>query len=174
MKMPTIFRNVTRAGLLDVDFYNRAELDTSLDGQAAVVVIVANAAAGVGAAFAAEGNVFAAAGASAAAGIVGWLLWSYVAMVVGTRLFGGTSDFGQMRRVIGFAYAPLAIGIVPYLGPIGAIWVLLAAVIAIREGMEFSTQRSIATMVVGWGAWVAATVAVNVLVGWDMRPAWPF
>ena len=173
MELPSIINNVVRAGLLDVDFFNRAEVDTSLNAQSAVVVVVASGAAGVGSAIAAESNLFAAAGLSAATGLVGWLLWSYVAMIVGTRVFGGTSDFGQMRRVIGFAYAPLAIGVIPWLGFIGAVWVLVAAVIAIREGMDFSTKRSIATMAVGWGTWLAASVAVNLILGWDMRPSWP-
>ena len=79
-----------------------------------------------------------------------------------------------MRRVIGFAYAPLAIGIVPWLGFIGAAWVLLAAIVAIREGMDFSTKRSVATMIIGWGAWMLVTLALNVILGWDMRASWPF
>jgi len=173
MELPSIVRNVVSAGLLDVDFFNRAEVDTSLNVQSAVVVVVASGAAGVGSAIAAESNLFAVAGLSAVTGLIGWLVWSYVAMVVGTRIFGGTSDFGQMRRVIGFAYAPLAIGVIPWLGFIGAVWVLVAAVIAIREGMDFSTKRSVATMTAGWVVWLAATVAVSLLFGWDMRPSWP-
>jgi hypothetical protein len=106
--------------------------------------------------------------------VFGWLIWSLVAMIVGTRVFHGTSDFGQMRRVIWFAYAPLAIGVVPWLGFIGAAWVLVAAVIAIREGMEFSTKRSIATMALGWGAWLAVTLMINVLFDLEMRSGWPF
>lgn len=173
MELPSILRNVVSASLLDVDFFNRAEVDTSLNLQASVVVVVASGAAGIGSAIAASTNLPVAAALGAVTGLVGWLLWSYVAMAVGTKAFGGTSDFGQMRRVIGFAYAPLSIGIVPWLGFIGAAWVLFAAVIAIREGMEFSTKRSIATMAVGWGVWLLATIAINVLLGWDVRSSWP-
>ncbi len=173
MELPSILRHVVSASLLDVDFFNRAETDTSLNLQAGVIVVLASGAAGIGSAIAADSNLAAAAALSAITGVIGWLVWSYVAMAVGTRVFKGTSDFGQMRRVIGFAYAPLAIGIVPWLGLIGAVWVLFAAVIAIREGMEFSTKRSIATMAVGWGVWLIATIAINVFLGWDMRSSWP-
>ena len=173
MELPSILRHVVSASLLDVDFFNRAEVDTSLNLQAGVVVVIASGAAGIGSAIATDANLAAAAALSAVTGVIGWLLWSYVAMAVGTRVFKGTSDFGQMRRVIGFAYAPLAIGVIPWLGLIGAIWVLFAAVIAIREGMEFSTKRSVATMAVGWGVWLLATVAVNLLLGWDVRSSWP-
>ena len=178
MKLPSIIENPVRAALLDVDFYNRAEVDTSLNVQATVVVVVANGLAGVGSAIAAESTSAGAFGIAMALGIltgvVGWLVWSFVANFVGTRVFHGTSDFGQMRRVIGFAYTPLAIGVIPWLGLIGAIWVLLAAVIAIREGMDFSTKRSVATMVTGWGAWMLTTLVINYVLDWNMRSSWPF
>lgn len=164
--------------MLDVDFYNRAEVDTSLNLQAGIVVVVANAMAGFGASVATEANgrsdIVLAMVLGSFSGVVGWLLWSFVANFVGTRMFSGTSDFGQMRRVIGFAYAPLAIGVIPWLGFIGAGWVLLAAVVAIREGMDFSTKRSIATMAIGWGAWFLTTLALNVFLDLDMRAGWPF
>ena len=178
MKIPSIIENPVRAAMLDVDFYNRAEDDTSLNTQAAIVVVVANGLAGIGSAIAAEATSLQDFGIAMAlgilSGVVGWLVWSAVADVVGTRIFDGTSDFGEMRRVIGFAYAPLAIGVVPWLGVIGAIWVLIAAVIAIREGMDFSTKRSVATMIIGWGAWMLTTLAINAVVGWDLRVSWPF
>jgi hypothetical protein len=178
MKIPSIIENAVSASMLDVDFYNRAEDDTSLNTQAAVVVVVANSLAGVGSAIAAEATSVTEIGIAillgALSGVVGWLVWSAVATLVGTRIFHGTSDFGEMRRVIGFAYAPLAVGVVPWLGFIGAAWVLLAAVVAIREGMDFSTKRSVATMITGWGVWMVTTLAINIALGWDMRSSWPF
>ena len=178
MKIPSIIENPVRAALLDVDFYNRAEDDTSLNTQAAVVVVVANGLAGIGSAFAAEVTSARDIGIAMAlgilSGVVGWLVWSAIANLVGTRIFKGTSDFGEMRRVIGFAYAPLAIGVVPWLGVPGAIWVLLAAVVAIREGMDFSTKRSVATMAIGWGAWALTAVTINVLLDWNLSAGWPF
>jgi hypothetical protein len=178
MKIPSIIENPLRASMLDVDFYNRAEADTSLNVQAGIVVVVASGLAGIGATIAVEStsmsDIATAIALGVLSGVVGWLVWSAVATVVGTRIFNGTSDFGEMRRVIGFAYAPLAIGVVPWLGFIGAAWVLLAAVVAIREGMDFSTKRSVATMVVGWGAWALTTLVINIVLGWDMRAGWPF
>jgi hypothetical protein len=178
MKLPSIIENPVRAAMLDVDFYNRAEADTSLNVQAGIVVIVASGLAGIGATIAVEststGDIVTAMALGVLSGVVGWLVWAAVATLVGTRIFHGTSDFGEMRRVIGFAYAPLAIGVIPWLGFIGAAWVLLAAVVAIREGMDFSTKRSVATMVIGWGAWVLVSLAINVFLDWDMRSGWPF
>jgi hypothetical protein len=178
MKLPSIIENPVRAAMLDVDFYNRAEADTSLNVQAGIVVIAASGLAGIGATIAVEststGDIVTAMALGVLSGVVGWLVWAAVATLVGTRIFHGTSDFGEIRRVIGFAYAPLAIGVIPWLGFIGAAWVLLAAVVAIREGMDFSTKRSVATMVIGWGAWVLVSLAINVFLDWDMRSGWPF
>ncbi|MCL1588348.1 MAG: YIP1 family protein [Actinomycetia bacterium] len=178
MQLPSIIENAFRASMLDVDFYNRAEDDTSLNAQAAIVVVVASGLAGIGSAIATDstsaGDIGIAMSLGIASGVIGWLVWAAVANLVGTQIFKGTSDFGEMRRVIGFAYAPLAIGIIPWLGFIGAAWVLLAAVVAIREGMDFSTKRSVATMIIGWGGWMLVTLVLNIVLDWDMRSSWPF
>jgi len=174
MRWTTLPKNVASAASLSPDFYSRAEVDTNLDLQALTVVVVANGLAGIGSSTATETNILAGIGLGIVSGVVGWLIWSIVATLVGTRVFNGSSDFGQMRRVIGFAYAPLAIGIIPWLGIIGAAWVLVAAVIAIREGMNFSTKRSIGTMAIGWAAWFGATLVINLVLGWEMRSGWFF
>ncbi|MCL1593860.1 MAG: YIP1 family protein [Actinomycetia bacterium] len=174
MQWTSFPKNVASAAMLDSVFYNRAEVERGLEIQALVVVVVANGMAGFGSSVATDTNILGGIGLGILSGVFGWLIWSLVAMIVGTRVFHGTSDFGQMRRVIGFAYAPLAIGVIPWLGFIGAAWVLVAAVIAIREGMDFSTKRSIATMALGWGAWLGVTLMINVLFDLEMRSGWPF
>ncbi|MDJ0792532.1 MAG: YIP1 family protein [Acidimicrobiia bacterium] len=168
------FRNVIRAMLLDVDFYNRAEHDSSLDGQAAVVVAVATALSGVGSAIATEANVLVGAGVGMLAGLAGWLIWAAIALVVGTKVFGGSADFGEMRRVLGFALAPLAIGVIPWLGFVGAAWSLVAATIGIREGLDFDTKRAIGTVVVGWAAWLGLAVLVQWIADVTITPRLPF
>jgi hypothetical protein len=169
-----MIKNVVSALLLDTAFYTDVSEDRSLMGQAVVVVGVANLFAGIGAAFATESAVLAGALLGVASGYVGWLVWSGVAFLIGVRVFGGESDYPEMLRVIGFAYAPLAIGIVPWLGFVGAAWALFAAVIAIRASMEFSTKRAIATTVLGWAVWLGTAVVLNGIVGWDFMVSLPF
>jgi len=168
-----MIRNVVSAVLLDAEFYNEVAHEPALISQAATVVVVANLLGGVGAAFATESNVVAGAAIGIATGLVGWLVWSGVAYVVGVRVLGGDADYPEMLRVIGFAYAPLAIGVIPWLGFVGAGWALFASVVAIRESMEFSTKRSIATTVIGWTAWLGLAVLLNALLDWDFLTAWP-
>jgi hypothetical protein len=82
---------------------------------------------------------------------VNWFIWSAVTYFVGTSLFNGTADMGEMLRVIGFAYAPRILVIIPCIGWIvGLIWSLIAGVIGIREALDFDTGKAIATALIGW------------------------
>mgnify|MGYP001814715501 CR=1 FL=1 len=160
--------------MLDVDFYNEAETARDLTKQAGAAVVIATALSGLGAAFATEGAILAAMLAGALSGLIGWLVWSAVALMVGTRVFGGDADYGQMLRVIGFSYVPNVIGVIPWLGFVGAVWALFAALIGIREGMDFTTSRAILTLVAGWGAWLLLTIVVQAVIGLELISGWPF
>jgi hypothetical protein len=161
--------------MLDLDFYNEAEVDTSLTWQATVIVVVATALGGVGSAIAQEdASVVAAMAGGMLAGVVGWLLWSLASWQIGTRLFDGDATFGAMLRVIGFAFAPFVIGVIPWLGFPAAIWVLIATIVAFREGLDISTVRALGTMAIGWGLWLGSTVVLNVLLDVQLNARWPF
>ena len=83
-------------------------------------------------------------------GVIGWLVWSTVTLIVGTRLFDGSSDFGQMARVLGFATAPRALFIFGTIGTIiGGPWMMAAGFVAVRKGLDFGAIRAMATIVLG-------------------------
>jgi hypothetical protein len=173
----TVISNAISAVLLDVDFYERAEHDPGLTFQAAAVVAIASALAGVGSAFALEiddVSVVAAILGGMAAGVVGWLLWSLASYVIGTTIFGGTATYGSMLRVIGFAFTPLALGVIPWLGFPAAVWMLVAAVIAFREGLDLPLWKAVGTMAIGWGLWLSTTIVLNLLLDWNLNARWPF
>lgn len=165
---------MVRAALLDVDFYERVEHEPSLNRQVAVVVVVANVLAGIGAAVAIGANPLSGALAGAITGLVGWVIWAVLALFVGTRFLGGTADLGEMSRVIGFSFAPLVIGIVPWLGFVGAVWALVATTIAVREGLDIPTLRAVAAMLPGWAAWLLLAIVVNGVLGLQATSFWPF
>jgi hypothetical protein len=79
-----------------------------------------------------------------------------------------------MLRVIGFAFAPLAFGVVPYLGFPAAAWMLLASVIAVREGLDIPTPKALITMVAGWVLWLGLTLAINAFLDTRLDAMWPF
>ena len=160
--------------MLDVGFYNEIEHDRSATLPALIVVVVATGLGGIGSAIAAESNVVVGSIGGAVTGVIGWIVWSAIALQVGRRAFGGTADLGEMLRVIGFAFAPLAIGVIPWLGFIGALWTLVAAVIAIREGLDFSTGNAVVTMAAGWAVWLLLSLAVQAVIDVQIGAGWPF
>lgn len=187
-----MIRNMIRAAALDPELYNRAERDTNLTRQALVVVITANALAAVGTwvgyentqvalgqdvwnsirgwvgigdfPVPSEGGIFVMVGVGVLLAVVGWVVWAATTAVIGTKVFGGTTDAGEMLRVLGFAQAPRVIGVIPFLGPVAAVWVLVASIVAIREGLDFTTMRAIGTAIGGWLIWIVLQQSVSILI----------
>jgi hypothetical protein len=83
-----------------------------------------------------------------------------VAYLVGTKIFKTretSATWGELLRTIGFSNSPGVFrffSFVPYIGGViafaASIWSLVAGVIAIRQALDFSTGRAIATAIVGW------------------------
>lgn len=153
---------------LDADVVNQIEHDESATGQAALIVIVASILAGIGGGFgallfafgfAAEGSPIFRFIALAFWGVVAWLMWSAITYFIGTKIFDGEATIGEMLRVIGFAYLPLAFQIlalipIPFLPLVVtiavAIWSLAAVFVAIREGLDLGLGQAFITVVAGW------------------------
>ena len=97
---------------------------------------------------------------------VGWLLWSAVSYFVGTTFFGGQADLGEMLRVIGFAFSPQILGIIPCFGAIvGAIWSLIAGFIAVRQGLDVDNTKVFLTIAVGFIVYMLGMWLIGTLVG---------
>ncbi len=93
---------------------------------------------------------------------INWVIWAGVTYLVGTKLFKGEATFSEMLRVIGFAYAPQMLGIIPCIGGIvGSIWSLIASYLAIKEGLDLDDTGTIVTIVGGW----LVTVVIRMIVG---------
>ncbi len=154
---------------LDAATFEEIEADENATMQAALVVLViallGALGAGVGASFVQAGflNSFA---SSFVSTIVTWLAWSAVTFFVGTSFFGGKSDLGQMMRVLGFAYAPQILGIIPCIGwLIGLIWSLIAAFVAVRQGLDLDNTKAFLTIVVGFVVIILISALFGLLFG---------
>ncbi len=164
----SIIDRMRGAAMLDVATYEEVEHDRGATGQAFVVVVLAAICAGIGGlGHGSSGFISGLIGA-----ILGWLSWSAITMFVGTRLFGGTADWGELLRTLGFAQTPgvLAIlGIVPLLGGLVTfvvwIWLLVAGIIAIRQALDIDTGKAILTAVVGWLAMVVIDIIFGIIFG---------
>jgi len=159
--------------LLDPRTYRDVEQDTNANGQAALTVVLAALAAGIGAILGQD--LLRNALGAAVSSIVEWVIFAFVAYFVGTSLFASARTSvtpGQVLRTIGFAQAPkliLVLGFIPLLGWIAGIvaffWFLLAAITALREAFEFDTGRAIGTGIVALIAIAIIDIILGVFLG---------
>ncbi len=140
------------AATLDVPTYEEIEHDRAATGQAAAVVAIAAAASAIGSLGPAGGSLI----GGVVTAFVGWMVWAAVTLAVGTLVFRGTSNMGEMLRTLGFASAPgvlYVVGILPFVGGmIGLvvwIWMLACGVVAVRQALDFTTGKAVATVVIG-------------------------
>jgi len=164
-----------RAAKLDVTLYQEVEHDNSLNQEALMVVIIASSLAALGALI---GGIFTGFTAAVFAmiwtviwGVAGYYIWSYLTWFIGTRLFDGTAEPGELLRTIGYATAPRALGVLVFIPCIGwlvvflaGIWSLICGVIAVREALNFDTSKAIITVVIGWVVvFVVGTLVAGIL-----------
>jgi hypothetical protein len=156
---------MVRAAKLDIELYEEVEADSTKTGQAFTVVLLVGLATGIGSGI---GGLIEHTAIwflwglliGIASTVIGWLLWAAFAYLIGTTLFKGEeteATYGQLLRTLGFAHSPGLLRIfsfIPFLGSLivfaAFVWFLIAGVIAVRQALDFSTGRAIATCVVGW------------------------
>lgn len=143
---------------LDVPTFEEIEHDQSATGQAALVVVLVAVLSGLGSGLSGT-NGFSLGGLllGIIGVIIGWVVWSALVYYIGTSFFGGTADIGEMLRVIGFARAPSALGILAFIpvvgliiGLVAAVWSLVAGVIGVRQGLDISTTNAVIVVIIGW------------------------
>lgn len=153
---------------LDPQTFEKIEKDTNLTGTAALIVVVVSLLSGLGNGLFntfSKKTFFGGFLGGLLAVILGWLLWSAVTWFVGTRLFKGQADLGEMLRVIGFAYVPQVLSIIPCIGGIiGAIWTLAAGFIAVRQGLDLDNQKAALTIAVGFLTYLVLMGIVNFIL----------
>lgn len=178
MDFAALVGRAIKASLLDVEFYNQVEQDTSLNQEALTVVIIVSALSGIGALL---GTIFGpgSVGSGVAGlviavvmGIIGYYIWAYLTWWLGTNLFQGTADVGELLRTLGYASAPRALGFFAFIpclgglvGLIGAVWSLVAGVIAVREALDFDTGKALITVVIGWVIVTVITLVLAAIFG---------
>jgi len=177
MDFAAMINRVVRAAMLDVDLYEEVEADTTLTQEALMVVILVSIASGVGGFLAGVigGDIGAAVLGlilGVVMGVLGYYIWAYVTYFVGTNLFEGTADVGEMLRTLGYASGPRVLGVlafIPCLGPlaalVGALWALVTGVVAVRQALDFDTGKAILTVIIGWVIVFIITVVVSVVLG---------
>lgn len=158
-----------RAAKLEPELYEEVERDVEATKEALLVVLivaVCNAIGTIGI-LGAKGII-----TGLIAGILGWILWSFVIFLIGVKGFKHTSDMGELLRCLGFAYSPLVLGVlgfIPVLGPIilivASVWALVAFVIATRQALDCGTGRAILVAVLGFIVYWIISAVLSSFVG---------
>lgn len=163
-----MIERMIRAAKLRVDLFQEVEHDATATKQALLVVIISSLAAGIGSmgAIGISGLIV-----GTVISIIGWGVLSGLAYLIGVTLLKTPhteATWGELLRAIGFAYTPGILRIfafIPFIGPIialvGTVLVLVAAVIAVRTALHYtSTLRSVAVAALAWIGWVIVQVLV--------------
>ncbi len=157
-------------GVLSLDIYTFEEIehDENATGQAALVAIVASLLAALGISFGPA--LIQTQTASSNSGspvvnfliitvwaIVAWLIWAGVTYFVGTKIFHGEATYGEMLRVTGYSFAPMAFLIFSAIPCVGLaiallvfVWSLGAVFMAVRAGLDLDFGRTLVTVIIGW------------------------
>jgi len=156
--MKVLFNRAFRAAKLDDSLFDEVMADTKAMTQSIIVVFIYGAAVAYG--------TFGRAGVSGINSaifitLIGWYIWAFSTYIAGVRLFpetGTAADRKAFMRAMGFASSPgwlRLLGLIPGLG--GAVfagtsvWMLVAAVFAVKKALNFtSTYRAAAITVVCW------------------------
>jgi hypothetical protein len=140
---------VVRAVKLDPTVYKEVAMDDSKTVEAMIVVGIAAAIGGLGLAIGPGDFRFGSwIGAIILTPTLGLAIGTGILWLIG-KLFNGKAQFIEMFRPLGYAYAPTALGIIPFIGGfIGGIWTLVCAVIAVRESEDVSTGSAAAIVLI--------------------------
>jgi hypothetical protein len=174
--MSVLVDRMVRAAKLDVRLFEEVEGDRGSQMQAVGVVVLASVAFGIGTGAGIGGVV-----SGTIAGVLGWYLWALITYIVGTRFLPEATtraDHGELLRTMGFANAPgvvSVLGVIPGLRGIAIavaqVWMLVAAIIAIRSALDYrSTTRAVVVVVIGWLIRAVLLILLVTLLG-GPRPA---
>lgn len=157
-----IIARLTRMAKFDFTVFREIEPDEAATAEAAVIVLIASLIGALGSVGAGFGRFLLQFIVSVGGG---WLLWSYLTMLIGTRLFGGNATFWGMARTLGYASAPGILSLLGFIPIIGwlfslAAWVLslILGFFAVRETLELTTEKAILTVLIGWAVMVVISV----------------
>lgn len=87
--------------------------------------------------------------------ILGWALWGGIVYLLVGRFLGGQSSYNESLRVLGICYGPGLLRAFPgdvgsILSLVGSVWVLMAAVVAIKTSHEIDWVGAIIPTTLGW------------------------
>lgn len=168
----TFHQRAIGAARLEVPVFEEIEADRTATGQALIIVVLSNMAAGIGV----TASLYNAPVLHRVLlALLLWVFWATATYIVGVYLMPEPetqTTVGELLRTIGFAASPGILrifGMVPGLGStiygISTVWMLVAMVIAIRQALDYkSTGRAVVVCLITGMIGVVMTVLVGALL----------
>lgn len=168
---------VIRAAMLDVEFFRKAEVDTSLTQEALMVVILVSLIGSIGSFIGgiitgSIGGALLSLVVALVMGVVNYYIWAYVTNFVGKQLFNADVNPGELLRVLGYASGPRVLDVfsfIPCVGWViafaGGIWALVAGFVGVREALDLDTTKTAITVIIGWVIVLIVTAVVTAVLG---------
>jgi hypothetical protein len=154
---------------LNVATFEDIEHDEGALGQAIIILAIVALVSGIGSGLYGlifDGNFLASFISAFIWIFLSWALWSFATFLVGTLVFKGEATYPEMLRVLGFAYTPLVLSIIPCIGPlVGGIWTLAAGFIAVRQGLDLDDMKTLATVGIGFLIYLIGWALLSWLIG---------
>ena len=178
--MNDTIKRIMRAIMLDREFYKEAEADTSLNQEALMIVIIVSVIGGIGSFLTTLsepnaqgiGRALIALLVTSGLGVANYYIWAYVTHYIGTNMFKGDADPGELLRILGYASAPrllTLLGFIPCVGWLisfaGGIWALVAGFFGVQEALDLDATETLVTVVLGWLAILILTTIVTSVIG---------
>jgi hypothetical protein len=171
--MAPFIARMIRAAKLEPRLYEEVETDTETTRQALGVVLLSSLAAGIGTSTPPGLGGLVIGGLTA---LLAWYLWTFLTYMIGAKLFpmSQTSvSLQELLRTLGFASTPGVLrvfGAIPGLTGlaflVAAVWMLIAAVVAVRQALDYtSTARAAGVCVIGWLVYVFPLFLLLLLLG---------
>lgn len=87
--------------------------------------------------------------------LVWWVVLSFLAQLIGTKVLGGTGTLQEVLRTMGFAHSPQVLDILGFIPVLGGlltlatmVWRLVASAIALRQTLGLDTTKAAILVVI--------------------------
>ncbi len=161
-----------RAAKADIELYEEVEHSPSLTQEAYTIVGIVAAISAIGAiliAFATtDGGAITAILTGVWQGIsvfLGYFVWSYLTFFIGTNVFKGTADYGELQRTIGYAMTPQVLSFIPLVGLVASLWSLYLGFVAVRQALDVDNSKAALTIVISFVIQIVIFAAIGFVLG---------
>lgn len=96
---------------------------------------------------------------------VGYYAWSYLTFLIGTRMFNGTADVGELQRTLAYSMSPQILSFIPVVGFLTYLWSLYLGVVAVRQALDFDTTKALMTAGLALVIWIVISIAIGSVIG---------